>query len=56
MRGCRPSYQSSRSDYEDHGLNIQKTKQANLAIYAARVEAGLPVFDPTSRRKGDTHK
>lgn len=45
IRGYRPSYKVVRHDYSDNGFDVDKAKQTNLMIYAARVKEGIPLFD-----------
>ena len=41
-RAFRPSYFSAIDDYDEE---TERAKEVNVLLYAARVRAGLPIFD-----------
>ena len=45
VRAYRPSHRALREDVVEVDLEVEKAREANVALYAARVSAGLHLFD-----------
>ena len=45
VRAFRPSYFSPTDEYDE---DTERAKALNMRVYAARVEAGLPLFERAS--------
>ncbi len=49
IRACRPGRYGEYDDVVEIDLEIEKTRQSKVTLYAARVSAGLPIFDGQTR-------
>ena len=51
MRAFRPSHLAWFDAWEEDA-ELQKLREVNIRLYAQRVEAGIPLFEETSRSEG----
>ena len=49
VRGWRPGRCVPQIDTAETADEIEKCRQANVAVYASRVSAGMPLFEPLPR-------
>jgi len=49
IRAYRPGRRAEYDDVLEIDLEIEKTRQSKVTLYAARVSAGLPIFDGQTR-------
>jgi len=49
VRGRRPGRCVACPDAPETTEEIDKCRQANVAVYASRVSAGMPLFEPLPR-------
>jgi len=49
IRAYRPGRRAEYGDVLEIDLEIEKSRQSKVMLYAARVSAGLPIFDGQTR-------